>query len=436
MELVHEEDNADPLLSPSTIVSLISDLCEMCSVKELHIVFDHLESTELRDRLLGIIQGKSGGQRSELILMAMTKKLLGRLSNTGNMSNTRLCGRVSQFLCFHLPLSHKGLVNLSGEINEFQPITIDEQEEYNTSESNPMEKESEILDHAFYQRFWSLQPAFRHPKQIVAEETKMKHMTDTVEEVLEVFSQHTMTEKKQNSQDKQTETIPASTLAVEAFFAPQYLTSWKLMHLEFKDVQFRRQFLTQVLIVLNGMTNDPQFENLPGPLRDTVEGIKSKAMTLLPEEYQRQLKVLFEREMHWAQWKKGGCKEIIERSSQKLPAVDDQKIATAESMMLIGMGNEQLLDVWDRGSSKAETLLRDPYFMQKPSLEDHLDRYAEQQKQSKESEDNLSNNRIYVWRAFRLIAMNRGEQMSLMTRTKVRLLVPKFQWTVIHITML
>ncbi|KAK7464471.1 hypothetical protein VKT23_006641 [Stygiomarasmius scandens] len=357
-----------------------------------------------------------------LVLLRTLNDLLRRLSKTGNM--TLFCGRILTFLSGVFPLGERSGVNLRGEYGpawegpgiakgqaqeekgeekrkdevvkaeEGDKMQVDDTEPAKTASSSKASEQKED----FYNTFWSLQLPFSKPFVFV-QPSYFSEFQQAVNKILPVIKEATVKERAMMG-SKAVVGSGASTLkrkrdategeeestSTEYFFA-KYLTSPDLLDLEIADTHFRRQFLFQLLILLNHLlsftktakstwqtqrnrslqmdfTLDTEGQQW---VQDTINRAMEELRQTTPNgrTFAEAVATMLERERNWIRWKNEMCmpfdkppyfEEIEDANGQK------KKVGLQEATKGIRekmretppewqhkYGSESLTEIWEMG---------------------------------------------------------------------------------------
>lgn len=182
--------------------------------------------------------------------------------------------------------------------------------------------------------------------------------------------------RKRESQDPQ-EIKPSFTRREQHkdYAFAKYLSSPELLELEIADTNFRRQFLFQLLILLQHLRNFTETEkakwmesrnrslHMDFTLADTdenwVKEVNGKVILELrltsPEgrEFEEMTRVILEREQNWIKWKNNLCPSfevppVPEEVEEELRAKRRQLMAPPEAWKW-SHGTESLSEIWEMG---------------------------------------------------------------------------------------
>ncbi|KAM5538332.1 hypothetical protein V8D89_007934 [Ganoderma adspersum] len=359
--LAFTEHDACDQVFPFTI---LQDLLETQTISSCSHIFSWIE--ERAERLTkGMIPQKG----KALVLLRTLNDLLRRLSNTG--ATTMFCGRILTFLSRVFPLGERSGVNLRGEYGptwngpgtkpevtaepEKDKMEVDEtKEEQVASAAEKRKKEKE----EFYQTFWWMQLPFSRPPSF-AEPSTFPAFKEAVNKVLPVIKEATAKDRAlMGSKANGIPTAPAGPLkrkrdagategaAKSEYNFAKYLTSPELLDLEIADTHFRRQFLFQLLILLNHLLTFTKAakatwattRNRSLQMDFTLEADDTQwvqeTITRTTEElrqtapngraFSETVQVILEREKNWIRWKNELCTPFDRESWKEEVEVDGE----------------------------------------------------------------------------------------------------------------
>ncbi|KAH8099790.1 THO complex subunit 1 transcription elongation factor-domain-containing protein [Cristinia sonorae] len=253
---------------------VLYDLLETQTIHSCSHIFSWIEAHA--DRLTeGMIPQKG----KALVLLRALNDLLRRLSKMGE--TTKFCGRILTFLSSVFALGERSGVNLRGEygppwdgpvLNKVEEDgkdgkdgkkdgaekAEDSEDKMQVDEGGePLKPNDSSQD--FYHVFWSLQMPFSKPA-LFAKPHTLPQFKQAVERVLPVIKEATVRERalmgskgtgSTASLKRKREPESVSEVGGREYFFAKYLTSPELLDLEIADTHFRRQFLFQLLVLLN-----------------------------------------------------------------------------------------------------------------------------------------------------------------------------------------
>ncbi|KAF8347064.1 THO complex subunit 1 transcription elongation factor-domain-containing protein [Amanita rubescens] len=379
-------------------LSVLQDLLETQTVASCDHIFSWIECRAAR-----LTEGMVPQKGKALVLLRTLNDLLRRLSKMG--STTIFCGRILTFLSDVFPLGERSGVNLRGEYGPTWEGVVDltkgekkeenekrglaEEKTKSDDESNKMQVDSSSSKEEFYQTFWSLQLPFSKPTIFVKKDA-LSEFREAVDKVLPVIKEATAKERammgsragpSSSTLKRKREPEVEETSSGDYFFA-KFLTSPDLLDLEIADTHFRRQFLYQLLILLNHLltftkaaktawssvrNRSLQMEFTLEPAdAQWVQDTMNKAMEELRQTtpngraFADTVGMILEREKNWVKWKNELCAPF-----DKTPWSTDMQgrsvgllDATAEARRKMiespedwpwSLGSEPLTDVWEMG---------------------------------------------------------------------------------------
>ncbi|KAF8577019.1 hypothetical protein K439DRAFT_1418542 [Ramaria rubella] len=387
--------------------SVLEDLLETQTVASCWHIFSWIEErTERLTTNMIPAKGKS------LVLLRTLNDLLRRLSKTGK--NTMFCGRILIFLSSVFSLGERSGVNLRGDYgpqwdsvvpkakevppeapadikqNEDEDVKMEGPEKEGETQSSevkmklpPSEKTEEEKKEDFYQTFWSLQLPFSRPP-LFAHMISFESFKDSVNAVLPVIAEATKKERAMmgskvvtgNLKRKREPTPPeAGDDAGQDYFFAKFLTSPELLDLEIADTLFRRQFLFQLLILIQHLLHFTQAEKAKWAVQrnrslhmdftlsasdakwaqDTWEKAidELKATTPNGKAFSDTVAAVLERERNWIKWKNDLCPPFDKGAMQ--PSLEEQTREKRRTLMeptpawRYKWGTEALTETWETG---------------------------------------------------------------------------------------
>ncbi|KAI0964094.1 hypothetical protein AcW1_000995 [Taiwanofungus camphoratus] len=330
--------------------NVLYDLLEMQTIASCSHIFSWIE--ERADRLT---EGMVPQKGKALVLLRTLNDLLRRLSKMGG--TTMFCGRILTFLSRVFPLGERSGVNLRGE---YGPIwegpgvkeedgrlqlgqSASEGDKMQVDDAKPDRAESPAIKKTvqredFYNTFWSLQLPFSRPP-LFAEPGTFTAFKEAVNKVLPVIKEATAKERAlmgskagasgAASLKRKRESEGVEETAGRDYFFAKYLTSPELLELEIADTHFRRQFLFQLLILLNHLLlftksakatwSTPRNRSLQIDftldagdaqwVQETVTKTTEELRQTTPNgrAFAETVHVILEREKNWVRWKNELC---------------------------------------------------------------------------------------------------------------------------------
>ncbi|TFY63371.1 hypothetical protein EVJ58_g3295 [Rhodofomes roseus] len=400
--LVFSEHDVCDKAFPFTV---LFDLLETQTIDSCSHIFSWIELRA--DRLT---EGMVPQKGKALVLLRTLNDLLRRLSKIGN--TTMFCGRILTFMSQVFPLGERSGVNLRGEYGPVwdAPGGKKEGSAANAEEQVSMKKEAAEEEdkmqvdeskaesnkqEEFYNTFWSLQLPFSRPP-LFAEPDAFARFKEGVNKALPVIKEATAKERalmgsktsagQPSSLKRKRESEGVEDNAGGEYFFAKYLTSPDLLELEIADTHFRRQFLFQLLILLNHLLTftkavkttwaTPRNRSLQMDftldatdaqwVQETVTKATEELRQTTPNgrSFAETVHVILEREKNWVRWKnelcapfdKGPWSEEIEVDGQKRKVGLEE--ATREVRMKMRMdpepwphklGSAPLTEIWEMG---------------------------------------------------------------------------------------
>ncbi|KAK3296284.1 THO complex subunit 1 transcription elongation factor-domain-containing protein [Chaetomium fimeti] len=241
------------LCDPALLFWLVEELLDSQTIAGCRKVFDFLESRRER------ITAKHFKQK-QLVILRTCNELLRRLSRA---LDPAFCGRVFIFMFQSFPLGDKSSVNLRGEYHVENVTTFDQEtpvvdaEKMDVDTDSKPQKDKPLDPDSLYPIFWSLQESFNQPKKLF-ESSHFAAFKAGLEATMATFWTINPEKPTRKEKDKPEEEMNPSHKRkrddvddeLASGFNPKYLTSRDLFKLEISDLAFRRNFLVQVLIVM------------------------------------------------------------------------------------------------------------------------------------------------------------------------------------------
>ncbi|KAL4250311.1 hypothetical protein ABKN59_003143 [Abortiporus biennis] len=390
--------------------NILADLLETQTIPSCSHIFSWIE-----ERAGRLTEGMIPQKGKALVLLRTLNDLLRRLSKMG--STTRFCGRILTFLSRVFPLGERSGVNLRGEYGpawegpgvfgeygkaevQVQPVkeeTKEEDAKMQVDEEKPegeSEKQEEEQKDDFYNTFWSLQYPFSRPTMFAQPQT-FGQFKDAVNKVLPVIKEATAKERalmgsktslSSTSTKRKREPDGITEAAGKDYFFAKYLTSPELLDLEISDTHFRRQFLFQLLILLNHLLQFTKTlkaewastKNRSLHMNFTLEGEDAqwvqetiiKAYEELRQTapngraFAETVHVILDREKNWVKWKNDLCapfdreawsEEVEENGVKRKIGLEEatkgvrQKMSEEPKDWKYSLGSEALTEIWTMG---------------------------------------------------------------------------------------
>ncbi|KDR85576.1 hypothetical protein GALMADRAFT_218672 [Galerina marginata CBS 339.88] len=403
---------------PTFPLMVLQDLLETQTIASCSHIFSWIESRAAR-----LTEGMVPQKGKALILLRTLNDLLRRLSKMG--STTIFCGRILTFLSGVFPLGERSGVNLRGEYGPTWEGVLfsDKSKQDNKDEDVAMDgtaqppKEDTIavsekmeVDFAttpasqsiaekkedFYNTFWSLQLPFSKPPLFAKKET-FPAFKDAVNRVMPVIKEATAKERAMmgsrggagSFHNLKRKREPDEESNSNEYFFAKFLTSPDLLDLEIADTHFRRQFLFQLLTLLNHLLNFTKTakaawvsaRNRSLQMDFTLEEAEiqwvQEAVTKVIEELRQTtpngrtfadtVTAILERERNWVKWKNELCTPFDKEPWSE--EVDGRELGFIEATQSVrdGMrvpledwkwylGTKPLSEIWDMGYKSLEDL--------------------------------------------------------------------------------
>eukprot|EP00743_Colponemidia_sp_Colp-15_P008771 GILK01009564.1.p1 GENE.GILK01009564.1~~GILK01009564.1.p1 ORF type:complete len:634 (-),score=139.18 GILK01009564.1:14-1888(-) len=290
---------------------LYEDLFESQTIPEIADVFSLLESR------VHLLTEPEFFDKGKLTLLRTCNAILRRLSKT---HDTSFCGRVLMLLTAAYPLGDRSGVNLKSLVNTSNTTAVEDGSERSATVTASASSGSDVsamdiegaaqdmaLDFKFYRDFWSLQTFFADNAQLFVKVDNWAQFSVAADKVLSAFESQSL------------EGEGGSGGSMGSATHPKYLTSSKLLALQMRDSNFRRniliQFLTLVHAVLNPVTVVQEKWNkaLTDKMKSDLNEYRDRVYKLLdstPPEgktFSANIAHIMQRENNWVAWKKAGC---------------------------------------------------------------------------------------------------------------------------------
>ncbi|EIN12840.1 hypothetical protein PUNSTDRAFT_97766 [Punctularia strigosozonata HHB-11173 SS5] len=451
-----EQDACDPTFPFTTL----QDLIETHTIASCSHLFSWIESRANR-----LTAGMVPQKGKALVLLRMLNDLLRRLSKMGDA--TVFCGRILSFLSAVFPLGERSGVNLRGEYGPTWEgvmeavvkedgssggMDVDEKmkppenalgepgdTKMQVDEENPSPSKSSSGSDDFYSTFWFLQLPFSKPP-VFAEPGMFARFKTAVNKVLPVIHEanakerlligsssktHAAAVKSQVTPKRKRDAIDTDgdeeDVGTNDYFFAKFLTSPELLDLEIADSHFRRQFLFQLLILLQHLqtftrnakaawytprnrslqmdftleTADPNVKGKSASDLQWVSETMHKAIDELRQTapngrgFSDTVRVILERERNWVRWKNELCapfdrepwaQEIEEETEDDSKERKRRRVgleeATAGARKKMqedppewphALGSEALTEIWEMGYRDLDDLQR-PFHPDDPKV--------------------------------------------------------------------
>ena len=372
---------------------------------------------------------------SKMLLLRICNDLLKNLSNRD--ADAEFAGSIMGTLSRVFPLSERSAMNVLGSFNVENVTEWEGREEFERnvvlrSGADGMEvdgsESGNSLGYEFYSTFWGVQAVFTDPPgTILAAKGGFEAFEAFVKDIKTILVAF--------------ESTPASFATSrleeeEEVTHYKYLTSSQLLHLQLKDPELRTHFLTQLIILLSHLNSSsatlpaPSISSAPGSnpakLNAQLKQTQLSQLSELEKRTQHLLKnlkpsgeshlraicwILKEREAMWRNWKKNKCMPPLERESDKVNGAAVRKILSgrkrkADGAVVTTAAIDIRRDLPTIMGTIHESLPTTTSFLE-PYVE-ALDPEAEV-----DAEYHPGNDKVYCWRALRLIARSQDGQGQL-----------------------
>eukprot|EP00898_Chlorokybus_atmophyticus_P000119 jgi/Chlat1/1107/Chrsp110S08639 len=385
------------------ILLLFEDLLEGCSIADCGEAFTYMESK------LAIIGRKDIFLRGKLIVLRTCTELLRRLSKCYDLV---LSGRVHMFLANLFPLNDKSGANPTGAFN-LSNITTFEDEQAAAGSLPESNGGKPLLDYNFYKSFWSLQKSFQIPSTVI-QPGGWSQLVSTLNVVLNIFESQPLSAFDTSShKDSSNHDLN--------FYDTKYLTSSKLMPLQLRDPNFRRHMLVQCCILFQYLKDPKNLKDQKEPVLNEKQmaefnSVQARVHTLLEAtpphgaDFLKAILHILDRENAWVAWKRAGCPEM-ERPPERAVRSAAQAASMRKRKLPPGgaggvrMGNPELDRLWNISADNL-AFLKTRAHTRLPDVVEFLQPMAEQLDPDAgiDEEYKLKNDRVYCWKALRLIA--------------------------------
>eukprot|EP00937_MAST-01D_sp_MAST-1D-sp2_P002401 g2401.t1 len=390
--------------------------------------------------------GKTVVSKSALALLKLCNELLRKLSKA---THAEFRGRVLHFLAFVFPIHERSAVNVSGKANTGNTTDFAAEEEFNAeaaalaaeeaaeaagaddsgavagpessaaSTSSSSGSPAAVVDFKLYRALWALQKPLANPRATVSAAAPWASACSAAAHVLGAFEGSAFSEADLASADEADTagtdaSAAASALAPASseqthFFEPKYLTASRLLRLQLRDPLFRKNVLTQFLILFRAATA------LAGPAADAGAGaadapavarhIQAEPLRALQERcvallrrtppdgpsFEALLRHVLARDEQWIAWKQDKCPAF----GREDPDAQLQKIF-GDTAPGIGGGQQQ------DASSGA------------PALVDFVEPFEDAMDPANaiEEEYHPKQDKVYMWRLGRLLTRHHIQCMQ------------------------
>lgn len=307
------------------------------------------------------------------------------------------------------------------------------------------------IDYALYRAFWALQGRFLDPEKQLESEQEWSGFWTDVDKVLTSFEGNTFSEhdlllagSRVTADDGGMDVdgrkigLGANPAEGEGFFVCKYLTSSRLLRLQLRDPTLRLQIISQLMIMQHvlrttlrakGLAEDEAEASLAKRRLKDLSTVASRARALMKNTpphgslYQKMLERVLNREGNWVQWKANKCPDLEARSTP-VPSAEaedgngkearkSRKRKHASSPSTGGQHTirAHAFDVFD--SSDLASVSRE-LRARAPVMNSHMEFMVECMDPTSGVDDEYhpKHDKLYCWRATRLIAMERPDLLD------------------------
>ncbi|KAL3826977.1 hypothetical protein ACHAXA_000041, partial [Cyclostephanos tholiformis] len=419
--------------------------------------------------------------QSKFALLRICNKVLRAIGNDrGGDGDAEFAGGVMLMLSRVFPLSERSAVNVLGTFNVANVTKFDEEgsetpDPSSSSSSSPGGGRdggggvggiaNDDVGREFYRKFWGLQRALADPHGTIlptrgglGQEAAMESYDAFFRDVAVVLAALESTPVLPESSSSADDTTPSVR-------RHRYLTSPGLLPLQLKDGRLRTHILIQLLVVLSHL-GSPNVA-LPGPTpatrqRTLLAQAERRATALLRsttttttttttassraggERVTRFLTwILDDRESMWRAWKRAKCMpahdwicdggasgDTVADGSAILGALlgERRKRKAGAKSVVVDVGAKDAGDGDDDGDDDGDIRISNlPRITSRiaeslPTLETFLDPYVEalNPENGIEGEYHPRNDKVYCWRALRMLARDQGNRGQLRRFVKLR----------------
>jgi len=412
-------------------------------------------------------------QRGKFVLLRLCNSLLRRLSRT---RHAELCGRVLLFLAAAWPISEKSAVNLKGDVHLENVTTFEDKAGFETAQAEEMALSMDCTetatnenvlahDYATYSAFWAVQKWLSDPNLALrgVEERRalLANMDaccaalentapseDSVKRARDTWLAERVRSAKKDAcgSSIQSADISGTMQLGIVTMGAKYLTNSRLLRIQLRDPVLRMQLVTQLYLVFDYLRRETAIGNKPSPGAEFLSKPDWALPVLLrvrkliiatppngPERL-KSLEEVIEREVNWSTWKRLGCapyerpsqskeqqyaeKRKRERYSPPVPVILFKRTKLKAGAKLDARENEGTMK--DCCARLADAV---------PSIEAFLEAYeiAEDPENSIEEEYHPKHDKVYCWRALRLVVANHLTWFAEMHKADLDVAVKKLQ---------
>jgi len=288
-------------------------------------------------------------------LLATEQQALLRIGNSilkkfSKVHDNDFRGRVQLFLAKITSISDKTAVNASSNINVANQTifasSINEEDNAASKQfKNQDFKELSNLRVNFgtYRKFWELQKFLQNPELLFSSETSILLQDDEDLEdkgpepdVMEIESVNEKPKKNVHRENKvaafcqfveeiieifRKDPLPEAPDIFRQKNYPKYLTKYSILSIQLKDPNFRKSWLTQIILRLSSIKNPLKLDQKKGfEIKEAdlerIKTLEKKVTDYIKEipasltnglQLDKQLDFFLEREKNWCNWKDNGC---------------------------------------------------------------------------------------------------------------------------------
>ena len=324
------------------------------------------------------------------------------------------------------------------------------------------EKNDDIIGYEFYKTFWGVQKVFTDPPgTILPSQLSQSVAADAYGSFMKDITSILMALESTTIPKTTTSTATINTNDDDCALSDRhhkYLTSRQLLHLQLKDAQLRVHFLTQLLIVLSHLAS-PNV-TLPVPLlasdgsKATVQAKVAEQTKQLTQVEKRGMEllratvsspsgkgtfcrflswILKDRESMWRAWKRAKCMPALDKVGNinvsgsiihDMLAREKKRKVEASNLDNCFDSRKKRSDASSGKTTKFSSLsdLTDQITKTLPTLESFLSPYVEalDPENGIEGEYHPRNDKVYCWRALRLLARDQNNLGQLCRFGKLR----------------
>ncbi|CAM9200250.1 unnamed protein product [Chrysoparadoxa australica] len=434
---------------------LLEDLLEGLSTENCKLVWTWLEGS------ISTLTSEAIFSNGKLILLRLCNRLLRKLSK---MHDTEFCGRVLMFLASAYKLSERSAVNVAGH-KDLGNITVYEEEaefkaalEPEGSKAGSSSKSTHVatgdsalsdgkdnfpIDYSLYRTFWGLHSLLMNPVPALKQAEAFEALVSETGKVLAAFEGNAFSERDvllarekrslklqqraRNSSSAGTdemqdvdEDTPDAAAAQATYFGCKYLTNSRLLRLQLQDPTIRLQIITQVLLMFH--TLEAAF--LGGKAvsdrikpEEELRSLRKRARALVEHtppsgrEHLAMLDRVLMRETNWLDWKAEGC-----LAYEKLPPKEvkgKQELVGRRSKRKRGSDRPKPYTRFEtQDLQNLSTELRGKV----PTMDQHLEHFIDcmDPEAGIEEQYHPKHDKLYCWRALRLVATERLDLFEVM----------------------